>query len=341
MADGTRRGGARRRASSARAHFAAGLERRVAARRERAADERAVEPRRRARNRAHAVGSRQVGRRGEQHARVRVPRCVVQRPRSGPSRRSRRRTSRPPSADLRDDRQVVGDQDDREAELVREPRAGARGSAPAPSRRAPSSARRRAAPRVARERHGDRRALAHAAGELVREAARALGADADQLEQLPQRAFARRCRCAVPCSSIGSAIWSPMRCTGLNAFIAPWNTIAMSLPAVRARRDSSPRARMSSPSSRTRPAMLALCGSSPMIARMGVVLPHPDSPTRPIRSPRCEREADALHGVQLAAVAEVEPDVQVLDRRGPAPAHALRPRAGRGGAGGSAAPRGG
>ena len=38
--------------------------------------------------------------------------------------------------------------------------------------------------RVARERHRDRRALAHAAGELVREAARALGADADELEQL-------------------------------------------------------------------------------------------------------------------------------------------------------------
>ncbi len=28
--------------------------------------------------------------------------------------------------------------------------------------------------------------------------------------------------------SIGSAIWSPIRCTGLSAFIAPWNTIEIS-----------------------------------------------------------------------------------------------------------------
>ena len=72
------------------------------------------------------------------------------------------------------------------------------------------------------------------------------------------------------------------------------------------------RARMSSPSSSTRPATLALGGSRPISARLSVVLPQPDSPTRPMRSPRASVEADALHGVQLAAAAEVEPDVQVL-----------------------------
>ena len=34
---------------------------------------------------------------------------------------------------------------------------------------------------------------------------------------------------AVPWSSIGSTICAPIVLTGLNAFIAPWNTIAMSL----------------------------------------------------------------------------------------------------------------
>ncbi len=61
--------------------LAAGLERRVAARRERAGHERAVEARRRARNRRDAGGAGQVGRGGEQHARVRMPRRVVQRDR--------------------------------------------------------------------------------------------------------------------------------------------------------------------------------------------------------------------------------------------------------------------
>ena len=47
----------------------------------------------------------------------------------------------------------------------------------------------------------------------------------EQLAHLPPRLAGPS---AMPCSSIGSAIWSPIRFTGLNAFIAPWKTIAMS-----------------------------------------------------------------------------------------------------------------
>ncbi len=90
---------------------------------------------------------------------------------------------------------------------------------------------------------------------------------------------------ATPCSSIGSTIWSPTRCTGLNAFIAPWKTIATSRQRCGAT-VRSPRSRTFSPSSRTRPAALAVGGSNPISARIVVVLPLPDSPTSPSRWPR-------------------------------------------------------
>ena len=48
---------------------------------------------------------------------------------------------------------------------------------------------------------------------------------------------------------------------------------------------SSPPTRMSSPSSSTLPETDAVAGRSPIMARIVVVLPHPDSPTSPIRSP--------------------------------------------------------
>ena len=136
-----------------------------------------------------------------------------------------------------------------------------------------------------RERHRDRGALAHPPRELVRVAVGPIGRDADELEQLPDPQPAPPCRCASPWSSIGSAICAPIVFTGLNAFMAPWKTIEMSVQRC-GLIDSSPRARMSSPARITFPDTDALAGRSrPIIARIVVVLPQPDSPTRPIRSP--------------------------------------------------------
>ena len=85
-------------------------------------------------------------------------------------------------------------------------------------------------------------------------------------------------------SSIASTICEPTVRTGLSAFIAPWKTIARSTQRC-GRIVSSPPASMSSPSSRIRPAALAFGGSRPIAASAVVVLPQPDSPTRPSRSP--------------------------------------------------------
>ena len=81
--------------------------------------------------------------------------------------------------------------------------------------------------RVARERHRDRGALAHAARELMRVPVGAVGRDPHRLEELagPLPAAAPS---ATSCSRIGSMIWAPTVFTGLNAFMAPWKTIAMS-----------------------------------------------------------------------------------------------------------------
>ena len=82
--------------------------------------------------------------------------------------------------------------------------------------------------RVAGERHRDHRPLAHPARQLVRvrgrpllrDARRGRAARAARLRDA-SRGWPRR-------TSIGSAIWSPTRRTGLSAFIAPWNTIEIS-----------------------------------------------------------------------------------------------------------------
>ena len=50
-----------------------------------------------------------------------------------------------------------------------------------------------------------------------------------------------------------------------------------------------------------------------MMARPVVDLPQPDSPTRPSVSPFEDVEADARHGVHLAAPASGELDDEVLD----------------------------
>ena len=69
------------------------------------------------------------------------------------------------------------------------------------------------------------------------------------------------------------------------------------------------------PSNRTWPPSIrpAGLGSSRMIARLVTLLPQPDSPTRPRRSPSAELERDAVDGVDRPVVGP-EPDDQVLDR---------------------------
>ena len=113
--------------------------------------------------------------------------------------------------------------------------------------------------------------------------ARAAGIPTDSSSS-PTRRLAAEPR-ASPCSSSASTIWLPTVRTGFSAFIAPWNTIAMSTQRC-GRIEDSPPASTSTPSSSTRPAALALGGRSPMIASAVVVLPQPDSPTSPSRSPR-------------------------------------------------------
>ena len=139
-------------------------------------------------------------------------------------------------------------------------------------------------PGRAGERHRDRRPLAHATRELVRVAVGPVGRDPDQLEQLahPSRAALPSKQARGAPSARRSA--SPIVLTGLNAFIAPWKTIEMSVQRC-GLIESSPRARMSSPARITLPDTDALAGKSPIIARIVVVLPQPDSPTRPIRWP--------------------------------------------------------
>ena len=96
----------------------------------------------------------------------------------------------------------------------------------------------------------------------------------------------RRGRTSLRGSRIGSAIWSPMRCTGLSECMAPWNTI--DAPAQR--------------TARSRPQLMvedvlaveqhaaghgrASPGSSRSSARARVDLPEPDSPATPSFSPR-------------------------------------------------------
>ena len=133
-----------------------------------------------------------------------------------------------PVAGLGDDRQVVGDEDQRQAELAAEALEqledlGLDHDVEGGRRLVADDDR-----RVAGEGHRDHRPLAHPARQLVRIGGGALARDADELEQLARplaraRPSTRRSRI-----SIGSAIWSPIRRTGLRAFIAPWKTMLTS-----------------------------------------------------------------------------------------------------------------
>ena len=205
---------ARRRLAAARVHRSAqGAKAESQRGAERAADELAVEPRRRAGDRQHLVVAQQV-RRGARTA------CACR----GAAGRGRVVDigahlddlagvhHRGPVADLRDHRQVVGDQDQRQARG----RASGRTSSSriwactiTSSAVVGSSASSTFGWQASAMR--DRRALAHAARELVRVAVGALAGDADQLQQLAHLRLRAALPAAVPCSSIGSTIWSPTR----------------------------------------------------------------------------------------------------------------------------------
>ena len=102
-----------------------------------------------------------------------------------------------------------------------------------------------------------------------------------------------------------------MRLTGLNAFMAPWNTIAMS-------RQRCGRSGVLAAGED----VLAVQQHATGDARVGRQQPHQREAERRLAAPRLaheahalaarEREARALHRVQLAALPEVEPDVQIL-----------------------------
>ena len=112
--------------------------------------------------------------------------------------------------------------------------------------------------------------------------------------------------------TMGSAIWSPIRCTGLRAFMAPWKTMAACVqrtaralpPRRRARRcrrgstltvDRGERGQQ--PHGRQDQGGLAA-------ARLAQH-PHPFA--------RLDRQIDAAHGVSRAAVGGVEPHMQTGD----------------------------
>ena len=153
--------------------------------------------------------------------------------------------------------------------------------------------------RLARQRHRDRGALSHPTGELVRVPGARRRRDADQLAAARPPWLFAAAPFAVPWNSIGSTICDSTVFTGLSAFIAPWKTIAMSVQRCGAHRvlaaGQDARCRRAAP--RPRPSPIG--GSSPIIARIVVVLPHPDSPTSPRRSPASRSNDHPLDRVQL------------------------------------------
>ena len=164
--------------------------------------------------------------------------------------------------------------------------------------------------RIERERARDADALPLAAGELVREAVRVLGRETDGAQQLvdallalPRRGSCRGCAAA------------RRRCRARSCAGSATRTDPGRRSASRAARRASAR-RLSGVMSRPLKMILPLVGStSLMIVRESVVLPQPDSPTRPSVSPALMRQVDAVDGVDLADGALEEPraDREVLD----------------------------
>ena len=184
--------------------------------------------------------------------------------------------------------------------------------------------------RVARECHRDCRALAHTARELVREPPRALGADADQLEQL-----------AAACTRAASAC-DVVQLHRLDDLVADaLDRVERVHGALEDHGDGTPAVR----SQRVLAAgedVLAVEKDPARDARIGREQPHQREAERRLPATRLpdqahalaarEREVGALHGVELAPSSEVEPDVQVLHLQHRRAAHDSS-SAGRGGAG--------
>ena len=134
---------------------------------------------------------------------------------------------------------------------------------------------------------------------------------------------------AVPWNSIGSTICDPTVLTGLSAFIAPWKTIAMSVHRWE-RMASSPPAQdvlaVHRDAARRPPRWAAGVPSVP--AAPWSCRTRTRRPGRGVRPRRVE--AHALHGVQRAAVRQVEPHVEVAhlqQAHAAGPSAALRRRA--------------
>ena len=196
----------------------------------------------------------------------------------------------------------------------------AAGSGPGSSRRARSSARRRGAA------SGSRRARSRSS----RAAACRPRARADTPRQrrsgsgMPTRrisssARSRACRRLWPRRTRGpSAIWSPTRMTGFRAVIGSWKTIAISRPRSSPRAIRRARARSVAVEDDLAPGDRARGrGSRPTSARSAIVLPEPDSPTRPSASPRRRLEATRrrLRGATPRGKRELDAEVADVEDR--------------------------
>ena len=142
---------------------------------------------------------------------------------------------------------------------------------------------------LAGEGHRDHHALGHAARHLVREgleAALRIG-DADHLAAARAPAPARPSRSCLRWISRTSPIWRPTSMTGFSDDVGCWKIIEIRSPRMLAHLVVGDASAGPSPSKRTSPASIRpgwrrAAGSTATVT----LLPQPDSPTRPMISPR-------------------------------------------------------
>ena len=153
------------------------------------------------------------------------------------------------------------------------------------------------------QRDGDRHALAHAAGELVRIGARAArrgsGCPPCPAHRAPGPAprRGRRARARAPSRSSASS----MRRTGLSVIIGSWKIMAMRLPRSARSCGSGSVVSRGPGSGCCRAAMRPGGSTRPMMEKPVTVLPQPDSPTSPSTRPRARRERNPVHRLHHAA----------------------------------------